>query len=293
MNQEKWLTKEAVLANRTKQKRRQIIMYTLLYLAAFVAVAVLFLIIGYIFVNGIQEITWEFLTEPVKDAGREGGILPIIINTLYFVVLGLLFSAPLSILAAIYMTEYARQGILIKIIRYFTTNLAGIPSIIFGLFGYMIFNKIFGWGYSLISGAATVAVVILPTLIRTSEEAIMTVPVGYKEGSLALGATKWQTMRKVVIPAASPGILNGIILGMGRIFGETAALLFTLGSGTNLVKGLMDSSRSLALHLYVMVKEVSASKAYGTAVLLVIIVLILNLIAGTFGRRINRYKENL
>ena len=293
MNQEKWLTKEIVLANRAKQKRRQNTAFFLLYLAAFVAVAILFFIIAHILVNGLKEISWEFLTSSVKDAGREGGILPIIINTLYFVGLGLLFAAPLSVLAAIYMTEYARQGLLIKIIRYFTTNLAGIPSIIFGLFGFMVFNKMLGWGYSLISGAATVAVVILPTLIRTSEEAIMTVPVGYKEGSLALGATKWQTMRKVVIPAASPGIINGIILGMGRIFGETAALLFTLGSGTNLVKGLLDSSRSLALHLYMMVKEVSASKAYGTAVVLVIIVLILNLIAGVFGRRINRYKENL
>lgn len=293
MNQDKWLTKERILANRAKQNRRQNTVYALLYLAAFVAVAVLFYIIGHIFVNGLKEISWEFLTGSVEDAGREGGIFPVIINTLYFVALGLLFAAPLSILAAVYMTEYSRQGPLIKIIRYFTTNLAGIPSIIFGLFGFMVFNKMFNWGYSLISGAATVAVVILPTLIRTSEEAIMTVPVGYKEGSLALGATKWQTMRKVVIPAASPGIINGIILGMGRIFGETAALLFTLGSGTALVKGLLDSSRSLALHLYMMVKEVSASKAYGTAVVLVVIVLILNLIAGVFDRRINRYKENL
>jgi phosphate transport system permease protein len=293
MSEEKWLSKENILANRAKQKRRQNLMYSLLYLAAFVAVAILFLIIGYILVNGLKEISWEFLTGSVKDAGREGGIFPVIINTLYFVGLGLLFAAPLSILAAIYMTEYSRQGVVIKIIRYFTTNLAGIPSIIFGLFGYMIFNKMFGWGYSLISGAATVAVVILPTLIRTSEEAIMTVPAGYKEGSLALGATKWQTMRKVVIPAASPGILNGIILGMGRIFGETAALLFTLGMGTDIATNLLTSSRSLALHLYSMVTEVSPAKGYGTAVLLVVIVLILNLIAGAFGRRINRYKENL
>jgi phosphate transport system permease protein len=293
MNQERFLTKDKVLTNRAKQKRRQNMVYSLLYLASFLAVVILLFIIGYIFLNGFKEISWEFLTEPVKDAGREGGIFPIIINTLYFVVLGMLFAAPLSVLAAIYMTEYSRQGPLIKIIRYFTTNLAGIPSIIFGLFGFMVFNKMFGWGYSLLSGAATVAVVILPTLIRTSEEAIMTVPVGYKEGSLALGATKWQTMRKVVIPAASPGIINGIILGMGRIFGETAALIFTLGSGTTLIKSMFESSRSLALHLYIMVKEVSASRAFGTALVLVIIVLILNLIAGIFNRRINRYKENL
>ncbi len=293
MNQERFLSKETILGNRAKQIRRQNFVYSLLYLAAFLAVGVLFVIIGHIFVNGLKEISWEFLTSSVKDSGRKGGIFPVIINTLYFVGLGLLIAAPLSILAAIYMTEYSRQGPVIKIIRYFTANLAGIPSIIFGLFGFMVFNKFFGWGYSLLSGAATAAVVILPTLIRTSEEAIMTVPIGYKEGSLALGATKWQTMRKVVLPTASPGIINGIILGMGRIFGETAALLFTLGMGTKLVKSLFESSRSLSLHLYMMVKEVSPSKGYGTAVLLVIIVLILNLIAGAFSRRVNRYKENL
>lgn len=293
MNQERFLSKENILANRAKQKRRQHLVYSLLYLAAFLAVGVLFLIIGHIFVNGLKEISWEFLTSPVKDSGRAGGIFPVIINTLYFVGLGLLFAAPLSILAAIYMTEYSRQGPVIKIIRFFTTNLAGIPSIIFGIFGFMVFNKFFDWGYSMLSGAATVAVVILPTLIRTSEEAIMTVPLGYKEGSLALGATKWQTMRKVVLPAASPGIINGIILGMGRIFGETAALIYTLGMGTKVVKTLFESSRSLSLHLLQMIKEVSPSKGYGTAVLLVVIVLILNLIAGAFGRRVNRYKENL
>ncbi len=289
---EKWCTKEWITKNREEQKRRQRTAYALIYLAAGLAVLVLVVIIGFIFVNGYKELNWEFLSQGVKDAGREGGILPMMVNTLYLVGLGLLFAAPLSILAAIYMTEYARQGVLIKIIRFFTTNLAGIPSIIFGLFGFMFFGRMLGWSWSLLNGSATVAVIILPTLIRTSEEALMTVPLGYKEGSLAMGATKWQTMYKVVIPAASPGIINGIILGMGRIVGETAALFFTLGSGTKIAASLMDSARTLSLHLYTLAKEgLSVDKAYATATVLIVIVLILNLIAGAFGNRINRYKE--
>ena len=182
------------------------------------------------------------------DAGRfrlrrEGGILPIIINTLYLVIGGLVLAVPLSLLAALYMTEYARQGALISIIRFFTTNLAGIPSIIFGLFGYMFFGKLLGWSWSLLSGCATIAIVILPTLIRTYEEAILTVPVSYKEGSLALGATKWRTLVRVVIPAATPGIVSGTVLGIGRIVGETAALFFTLGSMTAAATSLFDSAR--------------------------------------------------
>lgn len=289
---EKWCTKEWITKNREKQKRRQHTAYAFIYLAAGLAVLVLLVIIGFIFINGYKELSWEFLSQGVKDAGREGGVFPLMINTLYLVGLGLLFAAPLSILAAIYMTEYARQGVLIKIIRFFTTNLAGIPSIIFGLFGFMFFGRLLGWSWSMLNGSATVAVIILPTLIRTSEEALMTVPLGYKEGSLAMGATKWQTMYKVVIPAASPGIINGIILGMGRIVGETAALFFTLGSGTKIAGSLMDSARTLSLHLYTLAKEgLSVGKAYATATVLIAIVLILNLIAGAFGNRINRYKE--
>ena len=292
MNNEKWSSKEWVLANRAKQKRRQRTAFTFMYFAAAFAMLTLIIIIGFIFINGVGELSWEFLTQDVKDGGAEGGIFPLIINTLYLVGLGLLFAAPLSVLAAIYMTEYAKQGAVIKIIRFFTTNLAGIPSIIFGLFGFMFFGRILGWSYSLLNGAATIAVVILPTLIRTSEEALMTVPIGYKEGSLALGATKWQTMYKVVIPAASPGILNGVILGMGRIVGETAALFFTLGSGKQIADSLMSSARSLSLHLYTLAKEgLAIGKAYATATVLIVIVLLLNLAAGWFGSRLNRYKN--
>lgn len=288
----RWSSRESILAHRTKQKRRQSTAFIILGIAAGLAVAALLIIVGFILFKGVGEISWEFLTGKVEEAGKYGGILPIIVNTLYLVGLGLVFAVPLSLLAAIYMTEYARQGFLIKIIRYFTTNLAGIPSIIFGLFGSMLFVKLLGWSWSLLAGAATIAIVILPTLIRTYEEAIMTVPAGYKEGSLALGTTKWRTMVRVVIPAASPGIVSGTVLGMGRIVGETAALFFTLGSGTKIATSLMDSARSLSLHLYVLAKEsISIPKAYATATVLIVIVLILNLIAGAFGSRVSRYKE--
>jgi len=288
----RWSSKEFILNNRKKQKRAQRIAFAFMYIAAGIAVAALFAIIGFIFANGFKAITWDFLSKGVKDAGREGGIFPMIINTLYLVGLGLLFAAPVSILAAIYMTEYSRQGILIKVIRFFTTNLAGIPSIIFGLFGFVFFGKMLGWSWSLLNGAATIAIIILPTLIRTAEEAILTVPASFKEGSLGLGATKWQTMRRVVIPAASPGIFNGIILGMGRIVGETAALFFTLGSGAKIAESIMSSARTLSLHLYNLAKEgISVQNAYGTATVLIIIILALNLIAGWLDRRISRFKE--
>ncbi len=288
----RWSSRERILAYRAKQNRRQRAAFIILGAAAGLAVLVLLVIVGFIVIKGAGEISWDFLTQGVKEAGKQGGIGPIIINTLYLVGLGLLFAVPLSLLAAIYMTEYSTQGPVIKIIRYFTTNLAGIPSIIFGLFGFMFFAKMLHWSWSLLSGAATITIVILPTLIRTYEEAILTVPASYKEGSLALGTTKWRTMVRVVIPAATPGIVSGTVLGMGRIVGETAALFFTLGSSTKLANSMMDSARSLALHLYTLAKEsISISKAYATATVLIVIVLTLNLIAGFVGSRVSRYKE--
>lgn len=280
-----------VAGYRKKVRRRQATAKVFVYLAAALAVAVLGLIIAYIFVQGLPHISWEFLTTDPKGMGDEGGIFPMIINTLYLVALGLLFATPLSIFAAIYMTEYAKQGRIVRIIRFCVENLAGIPSIIFGLFGYIFFGQMFGFSWSLLNGSLTVALVILPTLIRTTEEALLTVPQSFREGSLALGATKWQTIRKVVLPSASPGIVNGIILSMGRIIGETAALYLTLGNGDRIVTSLMQSARSLSLHLYTLAHEgISREMAFATATVLVLIVVILNVIAGLVGRRIKRYK---
>lgn len=274
-----------------KVKRTQRTAKSLVYFASFVTVAVLGLIIAYIFVQGLPHISWEFLSTAPSGMGDQGGIFPMIVNTLYLVALGLLFSLPVSICAAIYMVEYAKQGRIIRIIRFCVENLAGIPSIIFGLFGYIFFGQMFGFSWSLLNGSLTVAIVILPTLIRTTEEALLTVPAGFREGSLALGATKWQTIRKVVLPSASPGIINGIILSMGRIVGETAALYLTLGNGTEIATSLLQSARSLSLHLYTLAHEgISREKAFATAAVLIIIVVLLNLIAGLIGKRIKKYK---
>lgn len=215
-----------------------------------------------------------------------------IVNTLYLVGLGLLFSVPIAVCAAVFLTEYAKDGWMVRTIRFCTENLSGIPSIVFGLFGFIFFGKIFGFSWSLLNGSLTVAIVILPTLIRTAEEAILTVPQGYREGSLALGATKLQTIFKVVLPSAAPGIFSGIILGMGRIVGETAALYLTLGSGDRIATSLMQSARSLSLHLYTLISEgISREKAFATAAVLIIIICLLNLLAGTLSSRMDRPSE--
>ncbi|MFZ5974207.1 MAG: phosphate ABC transporter permease PstA [Bacillota bacterium] len=278
--------------NRKRVRRAQVTATTLIWAAAILTLGILLIIVGYILINGIPNITLEFLTSPPKGLGNQGGILPMIVNTLYLVFLSLLFSAPLSILAAIYLTEYAKAGRLVRVINFAVENLAGIPSIIFGLFGFTLFGRLFGFGWSLLSGSLTAAVVIMPTLVRTAQDAIASVPVSYREGSLALGATKLQTIMKVVLPSAMPGILSGIILSMGRIVGETAALFLTLGSGTRIATSLLDSARSLALHLYTLIHEgISVPKAFATATVLILLIVLLNFLASFLVKRLNRSKR--
>ena len=229
---------------------------------------------------------WWFLFEEPKRAGRVGGVSSIIINTLYMVLLTALFSTPLGIGAAVYLTEYAKQGTLVKILRLGTETLAGIPSIIFGLFGFIVFVGALHLGIGLLSGTLTLTLMILPTIIRTSEEAIKAVPRSFRAGSLALGAGKWQTIYKVVLPAAAPGILTGVILGMGRAVGETAALLFTMGFDYRRVENLSTSARVLSTHLYQLVKEgISFDRAFATATILIVIVLFVNVISTRLVRR--------
>ena len=221
-----------------------------------------------------------FLFEEPKRAGRVGGVSSIIVNTLYMVLLTILFSTPLGIGAAVYLTEYANQGTLVKILRLGTETLAGIPSIIFGLFGFIVFVGAMHLGIGLLSGTLTLTLMILPTIVRTSEEAIKAVPRSFRAGSLALGAGKWQTIYKVVIPAAAPGILTGVILAIGRAVGETAALLFTMGFDYRRVENLSTSARVLSTHLYQLVKEgISFDKAFATATILIVIVLIVNVVS--------------
>ncbi len=222
-------------------------------------------------------LTLSFLLEAPAHSGQWGGIFPVIINTILLIIFTLLFSTPIGIGAAVFLVEYAKQGRLVSILRMGTETLAGIPSIIFGLFGHIFFVQVLNLGIGFLSGTLTVTIMILPTIIRTTEESLKSVPITYKEGSLALGATKLQTVFKVIVPAASPGILTGIILAIGRTAGETAVLLYTLGSSYGLVRNLTSSARVLSLHLYLLFSEaVSFEKAFATGAVLIILILIVN-----------------
>ncbi len=220
-----------------------------------------------------------FLERPSK-AGEVGGINSIIVNTLIMILFVLMIATPIGIAAAIYLVEYARQGPLLMVLRVGTDTLAGIPSIIFGLFGMVFFAQFLGLQTGLLSGSLTLTIMILPTLVRTSEEALRSVPDTLREGSLALGATKIQTLFRVVLPAAAPGVLTGVVLGIGRAIGETAAVLFTMGSNLALIRSLNSPMRVLSVHLYMLVREtISIPNAFATATILVLIVLIVNTVA--------------
>lgn len=235
-------------------------------------------ILNYEHVETGPNLTLDFILEAPKMSGRVGGISTIIINTLIMIVLTLLIATPIGVSAAIYLMEYARQGRLVYILRLGTETLAGIPSIIFGLFGMIFFVNILGWGIGLVSGVLTLTLMILPTIVRTSEEALKSVPLSMREGSLALGATKLQTVMKVSVPAAMPGILTGVILSLGRAVGETAALVFTMGSNYEVAANLFSSARVLAVHIYLIVAEgISMDKAFATATILIFIILFVNL----------------
>ena len=267
----------------TKPKGKEKIINFALWIAAFSTVAILIIILGYILIKGVAHIDLEFLTDRPRRMGAQGGIFPIIVGTLYFVTLTIMISAPIGVGAAIFLNEYTQENRLTQIIRFGTELLAGIPSIIFGLFGYLFFvvllNDLTG-GWSLISGALTATCMILPTMIRTAEEALKTVPRSYREGSLALGATNWQTIYKVVLPTALPGILTGIILGMGRAIGETAALLLTLGGSLLLPTSIFHGARTLSMHLYMVAMETgNMDKAFATGVILITTVLLINFVA--------------
>jgi phosphate transport system permease protein len=237
-------------------------------------------------------LTWRYLVEAPRLSGKVGGISTIIANTFFMLLLTVLIAAPVGVGAAVYLVEYARQGVLMSLLRLGTETLAGIPSIIFGLFGMLFFVDILGFGFGLLSGSLTLTLMILPTIVRTSEEALKAVPGGLREGSLALGATKLQTIVRVVVPAAAGGILTGLILGIGRAVGETAALLFTMGSDYKLAKGLFSSARSLSAHVYLLFAEgISFDRAFSTATVLVVVVLAFNLAAKRLVGRMGRFAE--
>jgi phosphate transport system permease protein len=235
-------------------------------------------------------LTLRYLFEAPRLSGKVGGISTIILNTLFMLILTIAIAAPIGVAAAVYLVEYAKQGPLVGILRLGTETLAGIPSIIFGLFGFLFFVNILHFGFGLLSGCLTLSLMVLPTIVRTSEEALKSVPSSLREGSLALGATKLQTIVRVAIPAAASGILTGLILGIGRAVGETAALIFTMGSDYKLAKGLFSSARVLSSHVYLLFAEgISFDRAFSTATVLIAIVLLFNFAAR---RLIGRMGEN-
>jgi phosphate transport system permease protein len=262
----------------------------LFWLSALIIVGVLVLIIGYIIVNGISAIDLKFILEPPSRAGKEGGISTTIVGTLYLTVVSLLLSVPVGIASAVYLEEYANPNSRFAYLVNLTAEtMAGIPSIIFGLFGFVFFVIFLNMGWSVISGSLTLAIMILPTIMRTSQEAIKAVAPELRENSLALGASKWQTVQRIVLPSAVPGITTGIILSIGRAIGETAALILTAGSSLGMPINLSDPARSMAVHLYVLAMEgISMERAFGTACLLIVLIVILNLLANWSMRRLSR-----
>jgi len=215
-------------------------------------------------------------------------MMPAIINTLIMVVLALFISGPLGIFSAIYLVEYAKYGNkLVKIVRMTAETLSGIPSIVYGLFGMLFFVVTMGWGYSMIAGALTLSIMILPLIMRTTEEALMSVPISYREGSFALGAGKLRTVFRIVLPGAVPGILAGVILATGRVMGETAALLFTAGSFAQIPDSIFGSGRTLAVHMYVLANEgLYVNQASATGVVLLVMVLLINWLSASVAKKI-------
>ena len=264
----------------TNPRAEQKIMLGLLWTFTAITVFILLFIIFYILKKGLPVVNFNFLTTNPIDMGKNGGIFPTIIGTITLTFGALLIATPLGIGTAVYLTEYTRENIFTRIVKFGSECLAGIPSIIFGLFGFILFVIRLKLGWSILSGSLTLSFMILPTIIRTSEEAIKSVPYIYREVSYSLGCTKWQTVTRVVLPSAIPGIMTGIVLSIGRSIGETAAVIFTAGSVLRLPTSIFSSSRTMAVHFYILAREgISMPNAYGTAAILIITILIINMVA--------------
>ncbi|MCP1146042.1 phosphate ABC transporter permease PstA [Lysinibacillus endophyticus] len=260
----------------------------LLWLSVFLSVAVLVMIVGFIFIKGMNLISFEFIFGDYSPTGG-GGIWPMIVTTIYTIVISLVIATPIGILAALYLQEYAKQGRLVKVIRFATESLTGIPSIIYGLFGAVFFVTTLKMGMSIIAASLTLTIIVLPVIIRTTEEALKTVPQSYREGSLALGTTKLQTLYKVILPSAMPGILSGIILSIGRIVGESAAIFLTAGTVAALPESLFSSARTLTVHSYLVTQESGDIElAAAVGIVLIVIILGINISATLISKKLNK-----
>lgn len=255
----------------------------LIYFCAGLAIFLLIVIMGYVFVRGVPNITWTFLSTATNNIKGTVGILGNIINTLYIIVITLVIATPIGVGSAIYLNEYAKRGKIVELIEFTTEILSGIPSIIFGLFGMVFFGNTLKLGYSILTGSLTLTLMMLPLITRTTQEALKTVPDSYRQGALGIGATKWYMIRTILLPSAMPGIITGIILAIGRIVGESAALLFTAGSGyilpRNFFSKIFESSGTLTIQLYLFMQKAQYDEAFGVAVVLLVIVLAINALA--------------
>lgn len=270
------------------RKFKENLLKLLVGLSTLFTVGILICILSYIFIKGYKLINIDFLTKNYSSSGN-GGVFPMIVSTLYMVLLSVGVATPIGILAAIYLQEYAKQGKLVKIIRFATESLSGIPSIVYGLFGAVFFVEYLQMGYSIIAGALTVSIIILPVIIRTTEEALKSVPDSYREASLGLGATKIQTLYKVIVPSAIPGILAGMILSIGRVIGESAAILLTAGTVAKFPKDIFSSGRTLTVQAYLVTKEAGAiDQACAVGIILIVLILILNTVARLITNKLNK-----
>lgn len=267
----------------TERRKRPVDTFLLMLIYASISVTVLILlfIIGIVTVKGISQVNLEFLTTKPSVLYDTNGILPNIINTVYLIVITLAIATPIGIGSAIYLNEYAKQGKLVTLIIFATETLAGIPSIIYGLFGFVFFGIAMNFSYSILTGALTLAIMVLPIIIRTTQETLKTVPKSYKEGAFGLGAKKWYIIRTIILPYSISGIITGVILSVGRIIAESAALIFTAGIATNLPNNLFthifDSGGSLTIQLYRFTSIGDNEPAFGIAFILIIVILIINM----------------
>jgi phosphate transport system permease protein len=274
----------------SKSKIQSIALRIAVYASGLLTVGVLLCLVVYILIKGVPHLSLDLFS--LKYTSENVSLFPALINTVTMTLLSLLIAVPLGIFSAIYLVEYAKRGNkLVSVVRITAETLSGIPSIVYGLFGFLLFVTTLGFGYSLLAGALTLSIMILPVIMRTTEEALISVPDSYREGSLGLGAGKLRTIFKIILPSAIPGILAGVILSVGRIVGETAALIYTAGSVAQIPDNLMGSGRTLSVHLYALWTEgLNTEQSYATAVVLLIMVIGLNTLSAFVAKRLGRGK---
>lgn len=271
-----------------KSKVQSILLKSAVYTAAAITVTTLIALVVYILIKGVPHLSFDLFS--LQYTSENVSLFPALVNTITMTFISLLIAVPLGIFSSLYLVEYAKRGNkIVSIIRITADTLAGIPSIIYGLFGFLLFVITLGWGYSLLAGAFTLSIMILPVVMRTTEEALISVPDSYREGSFGLGAGKLRTIFKVILPSAIPGILAGVVLSIGRIVGETAALIYTAGTVAQIPDNLMGSGRTLSVHLYALWTEgLNADQSYATAVVLLVIVIGLNALSAFIAKRLSK-----